>query len=112
MLSGKRPRTTALDHRAVLFHSKPADECGVHAVGAGRRPQRPFHTRQQPASATGQGTKSRKVERRGCGWRYGDLSVRDVMMAVAPRHEAGRRRMVRMPIQAAEQPERGPRMAI
>src|ERR1700683_2138994 len=80
--------------------------------GCGRRPQRPFHTRQQPASATGQGTKSRKVERRGCGWRYGDLSVRDVMMAVAPRHEAGRRRMLRMPIQAAEQPERGPRMAI
>ena len=33
------------------------------------RPQRRFHTRQQPASATGQGTKSRKVERRGCGWR-------------------------------------------
>src|SRR5450755_1941388 len=76
------------------------------------RAQRRFHTRQQPASATGQGTKSRKVERRGCGWRYGDLSVRDVMMVVAPRHEAGRRRMPRMPIRAAEQPERGPRMAI
>jgi hypothetical protein len=76
------------------------------------RPQRRFHTRQQPASATGQGTKSRKVERRGCGWRYGDLSLRDVMMVVAPRHEAGRRRMPRMPIQAAEQPERGLRMAI
>src|SRR5271155_3607620 len=80
--------------------------------GCGRRPQRRFHTRQQPASATGQGTKSRKVERRGCGWRYGDLSFCDVMMVVAPRHGAGRRRMPRMPIQAAEQPERGPRMAI
>jgi hypothetical protein len=43
---------------------------------------------------------------------YGDLSLRDVMMVVASRHEAGRRRMPRMPIQAAEQPERGPRMAI
>ena len=42
---------------------------------------------------------------------YGDLSLRDVMM-VAPRHGAGGRRMPRMPIQAAEQPERGPRMAI
>ena len=31
--------------------------------GCGRRPQRRFHTRQQPASATGQGTKSRKVRR-------------------------------------------------
>jgi hypothetical protein len=40
------------------------------------------------------------------------LSLRDVMVVVAPRHEAGRRRMPRMPIQAAEQPERGPRMAI
>ena len=43
---------------------------------------------------------------------YGELGLRDVMMVVAPRHEAGRRRMPRMPIQAAEQPERGPRMAI
>src|SRR6202050_588681 len=88
-----------------------AHKAGV-VQGCGRRPQRRFHTRQQPASATGQGTKSRKVERRGCGWRYGDLSLRDVMMVVARRHEAGRRRMPRMPIQAAEQPERGPRMAI
>jgi hypothetical protein len=37
-----------------------------------RQPRRRFHARQQLASATGQGTKSRKVERRGCGWRYGD----------------------------------------
>src|SRR3990172_3992500 len=51
------------------------------------------HTRQQPASATGQGTKSREVERRGCGWRYGDLSLRDVMMVGASHHGAGRRRM-------------------
>jgi hypothetical protein len=80
--------------------------------GCGRRPQRRCYRRQQPASATGQGTKSREVERRGCGWRYGDLGLRDVMMVVAPHHGAGRRRMPRMPIQAAEQPERGPRMAI
>src|ERR1017187_8725516 len=48
----------------------------------------------------------------GATGRYGDLSTRDVMMVVDPDPRAGCRAMPRVPIRAAEQPGRAPKIAI